>query len=77
MQVRMFRDKPIFALFVFFRDSIYMSASNMVKDRMTSDDLYVYNASDSSVTLAPSQDRKLVQCEIAGLIMLIFKGNIN
>ena len=73
----MVRDEAIFfCFFVFFRDSIYMSASNMVKDRMTSDDLYVYNASNSSVTLSPAQDKKSVQCEVAGLIMLIFKGNI-
>ena len=54
-----------------------MSASNAAKDRMTSDDLYVYKTSDSSVTLSPGTDKKLVQCEIAGLIMLIFKGKYN
>jgi len=54
-------------------DSIYMAASNAAKDRMTSDDLYVYKASDSSVTLSPAQDKKLLPCELADLIMLIFK----
>ena len=54
-----------------------MSASNAAKDRMTSDDLYVYKTSDSSVTLSPGTDKKLVQCEIAGIIMLIFKGKYN
>ena len=43
---------------------------------MASDDLYAYNASDSSINLSPVQDKKLVPCEIAGLIMLIFKGKI-
>ena len=51
-----------------------MAASNAAKDRMTSDDLYVYKASDSSVTLSPAQDKKALPCELAGLIMLIFKG---
>ena len=41
---------------------------------MTSDDLYVYNANDSSITLSPSQDKKLTPCEVAGQILLIFKG---
>ena len=60
-----------------FRDSIYMAASNVPKDRMTSDDLYVYNSSTSSVTLSPAQDKKLVPCEIANQIMSIFKGRFN
>ena len=59
------------------RDSIYMAASNVPKDRMTSDDLYVYNSSTSSVTLSPAQDKKLVPCEIANQIMSIFKGRFN
>lgn len=54
-------------------DSVYIAASNVAKDRMTSDDLYVYNSGDSSVTLSPAQDRKLMPCELAGLVMLIFK----
>ena len=53
-----------------------MAASNAAKDRMTSDDLYVYKASDSSINQTPVQDKKLVPCELAGLIMLIFKGKI-
>ena len=58
----------------YFRGSIYIAASNVGKDRMTSDDLYVYNANDSSITLSPSQDKKLTPCEVAGQILLIFKG---
>ena len=54
-----------------------MAASNVPKDRMTSDDLYVYNSSTSSVTLSPAQDKKLVPCEIANQIMSIFKGRLN
>ena len=54
-----------------------MAASNVPKDRMTSDDLYVYNSSTSSVTLSPAQDKKLVPCEIANQIMSIFKGRFN
>jgi len=53
--------------------SIYIAASNVAKDRMTSDDLYVYNANDSSITLSPSQDKKLSPCEVASQILLIFK----
>ena len=54
-----------------------MAASNVPKDRMTSDDLYVYNSSTSSVTLSPAQDKKLVPCEIANQIMSIFKGRLD
>ena len=54
-----------------------MAASNVAKDRMTSDDLYVYNSSTSSVTLSPAQDKKLVPCEIANQIMSIFKGRLD
>lgn len=56
-----------------FRDSVYVAASNVVKNRLVADDLFVYKVNDSSVALSP-QDRKLEPCEIIGLLMLIYKG---
>ena len=56
------------------RDSVYVAASNVVKNRLVADDLYVYKVNDSSVALSPQSDRKLEPCEIIGLLMLIYKG---
>ena len=57
-----------------FRDSVYVAASNVVKNRLVADDLFVYKVNDSSVALSPQSDRKLDPCEIIGLLMLIYKG---
>jgi len=54
-------------------DSVYVAASNVVKNRLEGNDLFVYKVSDSSVTLSPPQEKKLEPCEIIGLIMLIYK----
>ena len=59
----------------FFSDSVYVAASNVVKSRVSADDLFIYKVNDSSVALSPPAERKLEPCEIIGLIMLIFKGN--
>ena len=62
-------------LLLHFRDSVYVAASNVVKNRLVADDLFVYKVNDSSVALSPQSDRKLDPCEIIGLLMLIYKGN--
>jgi len=54
-------------------DSVYVAASNVVKSRVSADDLFIYKVNDSSVALSPPAERKLEPCEIIGLIMLIFK----